>query len=279
MSDEAIREKLETSAQRANLWSKREKTVILGAIAGLCITLMVAAIIITWNLVPALDAWKKSSKASAEEVPKAISAATNVLVSGGKQLEVLGTKGAIALEKVGAVADTLNAETVPAATNTIRQLGNATEKAGSNTADISRAVVDAINELKKQEDMNGSAVASSLAELSKFVSSTNASVNEKLVPEIVRGVQASTKVMERFAVSADEATGLLKQVSEKSGKSLDEINRWITDPRWSKMLDEWLAVSGNVERTSANISKFSKVSIIVSLLSRAASALIPGLLN
>jgi len=137
-----------------------------------------------------------------------------------------------------------------------------------------------------------------------LVSHSDATINEQLAPEIANAVKATTLLLSKYGLTADEATAAIRLASEKSGKTIEELTKQIADPRWALAADNLVAASGemksaladihkdlhdtlkqmpsiasNVEKTSRNISRFSKVSIIAGIISNLANGLIPALLH
>lgn len=129
-------------------------------------------------------------------------------------------------------------------------------------------------------------------------------VKTDLVPSLVSAINATNKLVDKFGLTVDEATEAIKIASEKTGKSIDELNRQIADPRWGQAADnlvkatgsadltledfhsdlhatmsQWPHITAQIDKTATNISRFSKISIIAGIVSNLANGFIPGLLK
>lgn len=147
---------------------------------------------------------------------------------------------------------------------------------------------DAVDELRAQVHQRGDDVG-------RMVNDTNASVNKTLVPELAKSMEATRILMGKYGLAADDAREVVKQLALKLGKSIDATAALIIagkgtiDASTALIVDlhndihgatkELPGIARDVHKTTTNISRFSKVSIVVSLLSRLLSSIIPGLLN
>jgi hypothetical protein len=138
-----------------------------------------------------------------------------------------------------------------------------------------------------------------------LVASTNKSLNgeEGLLPALTNLVESLTETAGRFNLTVDTLNLTLKQIADKTGKSLDEIYLLLSSPEWKEALSNVAAVTGNLSTTSQKIdataeqirlamerapgiaasldkiastsSKFSKATLIANLLSIIAKTFLP----
>lgn len=115
---------------------------------------------------------------------------------------------------------------------------------------------------------------------------------------------ATVTLVNKYGLTADEATKAIALASKQTGLSLEALAKQISDPRWGLAADRLVAATGeangilvdfrkgmnevlvelpgiakDIHKTTTNISRYSRISIVVSIISRLASAFIPGLLN
>jgi hypothetical protein len=223
----------------------------------------------------ASSSWWASHKEQLDQgVSDFVAAAGNLKDGSGQIKPSLVALTATEQEATGAVGD-IRKDSIPEISRELRGLGRIETGLTDTTAELK----DAISVFKDKGGDNLDESKKVFRALTAVVNDSNDTINKKIGPEIVTAVKATTTLMGKYGTTADEATGMVKAISEKSGKTVDQINAWIADPRWGKILDNFVTTSEAAALTAKNISKFSKISIIVSILSRAASALIPGLLN
>lgn len=168
---------------------------------------------------------------------------------------------------------------------------------------IDRSTGQIASSLKALTASTTAAIDESKAGITELKDTVTA-VKTDLVPSLVTAINATNTLVSKFGLTADEATEAIKLASEKTGKSIDELNKQIADPRWGQAADnlvsitkhadetvvdmhtdlhntmaEMPGIAKDIHKTTTNISRYSKISIITSIISRLASSFIPGFLN
>jgi hypothetical protein len=131
---------------------------------------------------------------------------------------------------------------------------------------------------------------------------TFAYVNGHVLPSLDATLDALTGLEQKFNLTAAEATEVIK----KSGATADQVNAILasSDPKIQAALqnaadasqqatatlvdfhtdlhatmDQMPTIARDIEKTTRNIAKFSKISIIAGIISNLANGLLPGLLH
>lgn len=137
---------------------------------------------------------------------------------------------------------------------------------------------------------------SDLRSLRQLTDDTNASLNQKLVPEIIRLASNLADTSERFGVTVDELNRAIAMAAEKTGKNLDKIYELLARQEIIEILKNIEGTTANAEQMSASAaeamkqmpeiaeslnkiaktsSKFTKTTLIVNILATIARAFIP----
>ena len=267
---EALRYRMETSKERSILIRNWLYTVM--------------AVIVCVMLVWALYAWKMANNMAGTTSANF----NNLIVNASGVVSRLETVADKLEKKIDAVDTSKANQLIDAGTKAVnglppieRELANAVSDLRQQTSLISRSastavekVGDVADEARAQIHSNGTATAN-------LVNDSNASVNQKLVPEVVEAMKATRILMDKYGLTADEATEAIKQASVQTGKSVDELNKTIIDFHGDlhNTMKEWPTIAKDVEKTTHNISKFSKISIIAGIVSNLANGFLPGLLH
>lgn len=281
--EEARRYRMETSKERAILYREWGYFVLVILIAGMFIWAMYA-FKMTQNVVGTANAKLITIADRFDGIASKIEDKIDAVDIAGLSKD--GREAVVELK--GAIFDLRATE---------RELPGLVIDVRQEIVGLSRGVQALTLEARSQIKQEGDATA-------KLINDSNVSVNEKLIPEITNAVKATNVLMEKYGLTADEATATLKMAAEKSGKTLDEINKQVANPKWSETADNIAATTGEmnlmvkdlhtdthdtmkvmphimqqVDKTATNISKFSKISIIAGIISNLANGFIPGLLH
>jgi hypothetical protein len=239
-------------------------------------TITLFLIVLAIFLIPAIKAWERSSRSSADKVPGLVDRANALIEHATVDLDAIALNVNQGLIDLNGTTTTIKAQTIPEINLGLASLRS--EIAALRMA--TEAVTDAVHtQSSEAAALQSDLRTKTLPALNDSIRHTDDSVNTVLVPRIATSVESLAALMGKYGLTADEATAVLKQFKEKSGLSQDEVNALIADPRWSQMMDEALATFKSVAKTSKTVASYSKISIIVSLFSRVASSLIPGLLQ
>ncbi|HXG94157.1 MAG TPA: hypothetical protein VNN73_17570 [Blastocatellia bacterium] len=123
------------------------------------------------------------------------------------------------------------------------------------------------------------------------------------VEATTRLVNNFTDIAVRFGLTADEMNEAIRQASEKTGMTIDEIYRRISDKRWDELTDRLLQTAAHVEETTGQItvvaenaatasgempgiarslekiaktsSKFTRITLVANIISTLARAFVP----
>ncbi len=189
------------------------------------------------------------------------------------------------MDKLGNLADSLTDGPVAASTRSINQSTLLQVLLGQK---LQNGAIRA-NEAADNANKTILAATTSVGRLGDFTLHTDDSFNKQttnldgskgpgLIPAAVVSIQAVKTVMDKTGLTTDEATSAIHLTSTKLGISEDQINKYITDKRWSTILDNIVSTSGYTANTAKSISQFSKITIVSTIISRFLAAVVPGLL-
>lgn len=268
--EEALRYRMETSKERSILIRNWAYTVIS----------IIVAVMLIW----ALWSWRAVNNMTGATQAKL----NGILDKLDSKIDTLDTKNAndVLIEVKGAVADLRKTE---------RELPGLIIDLRQEIVGLSRGVQARLQTLdggmlesQRQIKQNGDATAA-------MVARSDASVNDKLLPAVTESVKATNVLMAKFGATADEAAAAIRLASEKTGKSIDELNKVIANTNdvvltanatlvdvhtdLHDTMKQMPHVMAQVDKTATNISKFSKISIIAGIISNLANGFIPGLLH
>jgi hypothetical protein len=281
--EEARRYRMETSKERAILYREWGYFVLVVLIAGMFIWAMYA-FKMTQNVVGAANAKLITISDRFDGIVSKIEDKIDAVDVVGLSKDSRET----IMELKGAIFDLRTTEReLPMLITDVRQ----------EVVGLSRGVQTLTLEARTQIKQNGDATT-------RLIIDSNSSVNEKLVPSLVKTVDGITVLEDKFGLTATEAATAIKLASEKTGISIDELNKQISNPRWGQAADNLVAMTGemnltvkdlhidahntmkemptiakNIEKTTHNIAAFSKISIIAGIISNLANGLLPGLLR
>jgi hypothetical protein len=281
--EEARRYRMETSKERAILYREWGYFVLVVLIAGMFIWAMYA-FKMTQNVVGTANAKLIIITDRFEGIVQKLEDKIDAVDVAGLSKD---SREAIT-ELKGAIFDLRKTEReLPMLVTDVRQ----------EVVGLSRGVQTLTLEARTQIKQNGDATT-------RLIVDSNSSVNEKLVPSLVKTVDGITVLEDKFGLTATEAATAIKLASEKTGISIDELNKQISNPRWGQAADNLVAMTGemnltvkdlhidahntmkemptiakNIEKTTHNIAAFSKISIIAGVISNLANGLLPGLLR
>lgn len=139
--------------------------------------------------------------------------------------------------------------------------------------------------------------------LSTFITNTDRSVNQSLLPQATDLLAALTKDADRFGVSLDTFNKMLVLVSEKASMTLDEVLALVSSPEWELALQGLNLTMANVasatgkadasieqirlallkapsiaeslEKIAKTSSRFAKATILANIISVLARAFLP----
>jgi hypothetical protein len=159
---------------------------------------------------------------------------------------------------------------------------------GMRTLDSLTASENALTALIQHQDANATSIL--------------AYARSDVLPQLVASARALTGLEQRLGVTADDAATIIKQ----SGTSIDQVNAILASsaPQIHAALDlvarvasgvdatvedfhrdlhatmaNWPTIAAEIEKTTKNIAKFSKISIISAIFTNIANGIIPGLLH
>jgi hypothetical protein len=159
------------------------------------------------------------------------------------------------------------------------EFAQAAEAFTTDTLPRLNAAIEQANNLLAHSD--GEVNRRLLPAVTALVSNTDKSVNQELAPELKRVAEGMVLTATTLNRSVEDVDAAVKQFSEKTGASLDEIHGLLADPWW----DEALAVSletmkdvrrgtkeladsaGYVKKYMRASSRFQKVYYAVNLIS------------
>ncbi|MGH9821645.1 MAG: hypothetical protein ACREDR_00080 [Blastocatellia bacterium] len=240
-----------------------DKVVIASSIAALCLTLVVVTILwalkartITNNvIVPAILQWKDTS----DQTAKVWKDKMPVLLNDGHTL----------MANTDTRMDTAFKDLHDISTAAVKEVRTA-QTATSQLATTTRQAGDAVDAVKA------------------LVANSDSSLNGKLFPELVGAVQAVTKLVDKFGMSATEAAEVIK----KSGLTVDQMNAILasSDPKVLAALDKVNAlvadahsdlhtigedvhdttkamphIMKNIDTTTGNVAKASRLSTVAAI--------------
>lgn len=281
--EEARRYRMETSKERAILYREWGYFVLVVLIAAMFIWAMYA-FKMTQNVVGTANAKLITLADRFDDIAQKFEDKIDAVDIAGLSKD--GREAVVELK--GAISDLRITE---------RELPELVRDVRQETVGLSRSVQALTLEARSQIKQEGDATA-------KLISDSTSSVNEKLVPSLVKAVDGVAILEEKFGLTASEAATAIKIASEKTGKSIDEINKQISDPRWGQAADNLVAATGtanltlvdfhkdlhdtmkqmptiatDIEKTTHNIAKFSKITIVAGIISNLANSILPGLLH
>lgn len=267
MSEDRTREELETSKQRAIVY--REWAYF--GMAGLFCLMMVWAL---WS-------WKQTN---------------NMVAASHAKLDTI-------IDRLGEKLDAVQIERF----NVLVTSGNELIASGKDRVDelgqTERELTALVTDTRRNTGRLTDSVITRMDRVQDNLDSLRA-VTDQTASTVKQLGDATERLMSRYGLTADEATQAIRTASEKTGLSMDELKRQIADPRWQKAADNLVAATGEADRTlvdfhaqmnatlaempgiardvhktTTTISRFARISIVTSIISRLAAAFIPGLLN
>jgi hypothetical protein len=272
---EELRYRMETSKERAILIRNWIYTAI--------------ALIVTVMLVWALWSWKAANNMAGATSAK-LNGILDKLDSKINTLQTENINGVLA-EVQGAIADLRKTEReLPGLVTDVRQeIVGLSRTVQGRLVTLDSVMAESRNQIKQNGD-----------ETARLIRRTN----DEVLPSITDAVRATNTLMAKFGATADEAALAIKSASEKTGRSIDELNKQIADPRWGQAADNLVTatdtanlalsdfhtdlhdtmkqmphIMAQVDKTATNIRKFSKVSIVAGIISNLANGFIPGFLH
>lgn len=260
MSDDPIRQRLETSKQRARVW-REWGYFALTALVGVVLIMSMLTFRATQQMVGATNAEIK----------------TTVVEIRGIAADIRSQVALVDVARVNRRVDDV----------------------GDSLAELNRLITS----VRGQSERLTSASVARINQLGENLASLQG-VTDEAQRAIAKLTTATTTLVDKYGLTADEASKAIALASQQTGKSLESLAKQISDPRWGEAADKLVATTGeanatlvdfhkymnetmaelpgiarDVHKTTTNISRYSRISIVVSIISRLAGAFIPGLLN
>jgi hypothetical protein len=258
------------------VWLARCGIVAAAAIAVLCVVLAYCAIRYG---VPAVKAWQASSEQTASGLPEVVRGVSTMIGSTTADLHTVALNVGVQTAKLGAVADALRTNTIPAVTRNLDAVGATTTRTTADIDHLTASTAEFVDAMKLTTTGTNGLIPAATADL----------------VEMRNSIAGLTRLETQFGLTAEEATKAINDTAAGTGRTTDQITAMLAsaDPRVQAALDKTNAIlqdvkdttasmptiGKNVEKTTHNIAAFSKVTIITGILSSLANATIPGLLH
>jgi hypothetical protein len=297
--EKAERDRIETSKEKSIeernwlwTWLVGAAAVAASCFAVLCVVLVYVVI---YYGVPAVKDWSAASRASADGVPTIVRGFDQTIAGLNDEKNGLPAMLQAGRDTLLQVKDTVKTQNgtlsdvgrglvgaVGQLQSTTKQIGDradtVVQHGGEQASILAASATKAIDELPPTTTRLRRAIDNTTDSLNLSTTLPDGTVQPGLLPATVRAINGVNTLVSKTGMTADEATSMIKQLSEKSGKTQDEINAWIVDPRNGQILDNIVKTTGYMAKTGKAISDFSRITIISTILSRLLAAIVPGVL-